>query len=362
MRDLSGARPLARSSVELDGIVADYKRDLSLVPECVTEPGGPTVLEVNWGTLGEACEWLTAHRDPLRGVLDVHGAVVLTGLPVRSSQDFAKVRDCLITERVPYREQATPRSSFGDDVYSSTDFPAARSIRPHNENSYTLTFPALLIFCCLTSPDEGGATPVTDVRRVLRDIPAELSGKFRSRGWALARNYAHELGLPWTTAFGTEDKVKVDEYCAANLIANEWRGGDTLRTTQRRSAVITHPRTGDEVWFNHLVFWSEWTLLPMIRQVLVDEYGADGLPFATFFGDGQPVSEQDIKLIDEAYREATVRRPWTPGDVMIVDNLLTAHGRESFTGDRKVLVAMGEPTDLTACRPTVPPLAGFADR
>lgn len=342
--------------------MAVYERDDSLLPDCVTGPGSPAILDADWGTLDDVCRWLISHRDPMRTVLDVHGAMVLTGLPVRSSGDFAKVRDCLMTERASYREKATPRSSFGDDVYSSTDLPPAQSIRPHNENSYTLTFPSLLMFCCLTAPDEGGATPVTDVRQVLRDIPMALSDEFRSRGWALARNYADEFGLPWTTAFGTKDKAEVDEYCAANLIANEWRDDGTLRTTQRRSAVITHPRTGDEVWFNHLVFWSEWALQPMIREVMVDEFGSDGLPFSTMFGDGQPVPEQDIKVIDEAYRAATVRRSWAPGDVMIVDNLLAAHGRESFTGDRRVLVAMGGPTDLADCRPTVPALAGLASK
>lgn len=346
----------------MDEVVAAYERDHSLLSSCVTQPGSPAEFNADWSTLDDACEWLGAHRAALRGVLDTHGAVVLTGLPVRSPGDFAQVRDCLITQRASYREKATPRSNFGDDVYSSTDFPAAQSIRPHNENSYTLTFPTLLMFCCLTAPDEGGATPVTDVRQVLRDIPAALSGEFRGRGWALVRNYAEEFGLPWTTAFGTEDRAEVDAYCAANLIANEWMDDGTLRTTQRRSAVITDPRTGDEVWFNHLVFWSEWSLLPMMREVMVSEFGSDGLPFSTMFGDGEPVSEPDIKTIDEAYRAATVRRSWAPGDVMLVDNFLTAHGREAFAGERRVLVAMGEPADLADCRPTVPPMAGFAGR
>ena len=33
-----------------------------------------------------------------------------------------------------------PAVTLGDDAYSSTDFPASKLIRPHNENSYTLTF------------------------------------------------------------------------------------------------------------------------------------------------------------------------------------------------------------------------------
>jgi hypothetical protein len=84
------------------------------------------------------------------------------------------------------------------------------------------------------------------------------------------------------------------------------------------------------------------------------------LPFSTSFGDGEPISESDIGVIDEAYRQATVRESWKPGDVMLVDNILAAHGREPFRGSRKIAVAMGDPVELTDCHPTVPPMAGLA--
>ena len=33
---------------------------------------------------------------------------------------------------------------------------------------------------------------------------------------------------------------------------------------------------------------------------------------------------------------------WQPGDILILDNILTAHGRNAYTGDRQLLVAMGD--------------------
>jgi hypothetical protein len=334
----------------------------SLLADCVTEPGRPPVLRLDQAELGEVCEWLSANRDPLRGVLDVHGALVLPGLPVRSPDDFAAVRDAFFVSRATYREKATPRSNFGNDVYSSTDFPARQTIRPHNENSYTLSFPGLLMFGCLTAPADGGATPVTDVRRVLQQLPESLVSEFRQRGWALVRNYTEVIGLPWATAFGTENKAEVAQYCAGNLVGLDWLADGSLRTVQRRSAIITNPRIGEEIWFNHLVFWSEWSLAAEVRTMMVEEFGSDGLPFNTTFGDGEPVSQADIAAIDDAYTQATVRRSWQPGDLMIVDNLIAAHGREPFAGDRRVVVAMGEAVELTDCRPTVQPLPGFAGR
>jgi alpha-ketoglutarate-dependent taurine dioxygenase len=328
--------------------------------ECVVNSGHPVTLRIpDVQVLSDVCRWLAENRELIADALHKYGALYMHGLPVKSTDDFAQVRDALVKQRASYKEQATPRSHFGADVYSSTDLPASQSIRPHNENSYTLAFPGVLVFGCLTAPETGGATPVTDVRSVLQQIPPALLAKFRDRGWALTRNYLDHLGLTWTTAFSTEDRKVVSGYCDQNLIAHEWCGDGHLKTVQRRSAVITHPSTGEEVWFNHAVFWSEWSLDPDVREVFREELGAGNLPFSTSFGDGEPISESEIGVIDEAYQQATVRESWKPGDVMIVDNILAAHGREPFRGNRKITVAMGDPVELTDCHPTVPPLAGF---
>jgi alpha-ketoglutarate-dependent taurine dioxygenase len=38
----------------------------------------------------------------------------------------------------------------------------------------------------------------------------------------------------------------------------------------------------------------------------------------------------------------TVR--WEAGDILLLDNMLVAHGRRAFTGPRQIVVAMAEPT------------------
>lgn len=326
----------------------------------VVEPGKPAATTVPELGIQEACLWLRERQPDLRRGLDEHGAVYLRGLPMRSTEDFALIRDALIVERASYKEKATPRSHFGNDVYSSTDLPPQQTIRPHNENSYALSFPGLLMFGCLIAPEEGGATPVTDVRKVLRDIPQPLADRFREHGWALVRNYGDHISLGWRTAFNTDDPAEVEAYCKENLIAHEWCADGHLRTVQRRPATIRHPGTGEEVWFNHMVFWNSWSLDEDTREVLIEDLGADNLPFGTAFGNGDPVSREDVEVIDRAYRAATVRESWQPGDVMIVDNLLMAHARESYRGDRKILVTMGDPVQLADCSPSAAPLAGFA--
>jgi alpha-ketoglutarate-dependent taurine dioxygenase len=328
------------------------------MPEWEIEAGRPALTRVPATTdLAEACGWLKEHEQQLRAALLEHGTIFLRGLPVATSEDVAQVRDILIPRRTPYREKATPRSDYGNGVFSSTDLPPAQPIRMHNENSYTLTFPGLLLFACLVAPQEGGATPVADCRKVLRELPPALVERMERSGWTLTRNYSPWVSLDWPTAFGTEEREKVAEYCRDNRVAWQWREDGSLRTRQLRPGTITHPETGEKVWFNHLAFWNEWSLDEDIRAALTEEFGSDGLPFNTGMGDGEPLTRQDVETLNAAYAAATVRERWQTGDVMLVDNVLAAHGRDPFRGDRKIAVAMGEPVDVMDCRPGVPPAA-----
>ncbi|WP_392667057.1 TauD/TfdA family dioxygenase [Streptomyces sp. LN785] len=329
-------------------------RQGTAAPDWKVVPGKPAMAEVSgFDDIAEACAWLEAIAGNLKMALHEHGALFLRGLPISGVDEFAAVRDRLIPAATPYREKATPRSDFGQGVFSSTDLPAPQRIHMHNENSYTLAFPGLLVFACLTAPTTGGATPVADCRKVLRSIPAPLVRKMRSVGWQLTRNYSDHLSTDWKTAFSSEETAAVERYCTENLISFEWQQDGNLRTRQLRPGIMRHPDTGDEVWFSHLSFWNEWALDADLHEVLVDEFGRENLPFNTAFGDGEPLTQSELRTIQAAYDEATVRETWQPGDLLLVDNILTAHARDPFEGDRKIVVAMGDPVDLTACRPTV---------
>jgi hypothetical protein len=92
---------------------------------------------------------------------------------------------------------------------------------------------------------------------------------------------------------------------------------------------------------------------PELREYLVDVYGEDGLPFNTRFGDGDPVGPDVVQLINEVYEANTARERWEAGDLMLVDNVRTAHGREPFKGPREVVVAMADAVRVTDCSPTI---------
>ena len=65
----------------------------------------------------------------------------------------------------------------------------------------------------------------------------------------------------------------------------------------------------DRCWFNQIGFLNEWTMAPEVHEYLVDVYGADGLPFNTRFGNGDPIGEDVVQLLNDAYEANTVREP-----------------------------------------------------
>jgi alpha-ketoglutarate-dependent taurine dioxygenase len=243
-----------------------------------------------------------------------------------------------------YMEGATPRTELKEKIYTSTEYPADHRIALHNELTYTLTWPMKISFFCVQAPSERGETPIADVRGVLRRLGPRVADRFRTRGgWMLVRNFREGLSLPWQKSFNSADASEAEAYFRAARIDWEWQsGGRGLVTRQVRPATARHPQTGEEVWFNHIAFWHVSSLEPEVRETLLSTMGVESLPYNTYYGDGSPIEDSLVEEIREAYRDETVSFPWQPGDLLLLDNMLVAHGRNSYRGERKILAAMGE--------------------
>ncbi|WP_409329568.1 TauD/TfdA family dioxygenase [Trujillonella humicola] len=308
-------------------------------------PGRPAVLPAEAG--GEPARWAAAHRAALRGLVAEHGAVVVRGLGLRDADDVAATFAAAAGTLVPEREAFAPREVRGPGVHGATPWPAGQQMCMHHELSYRLEVPGLLLFACLVAPAEGGATPLADAAAVLAALPPALVDRFEREGWLLVRTYGDDIGASWAEAFGTGDRAAVEAAGRADAIELEWLPDGGLRTRQRRRAVVPHPLTGARCWFNQVAFLSEWTLDPEVREYLVEEHGPDGLPFTTRFGGGDPVGEDVVALLTEVYDAHTVREPWQAGDLLLVDNVATAHAREPYRGAREVLVGLADPVRFT---------------
>jgi alpha-ketoglutarate-dependent taurine dioxygenase len=317
--------------------------------EAERQPGKPPMMRV--AVPDDAPTWAAEHREGLRALVAEHGSILVRGLGLRDAGEvgavFARLANGLMTER----EAFAPRQTYSDGVYSSATWPANQPMCMHHELSYTLEFPGLMMFACLQPPTDGGATAVADSPTVLDALPTELTDRFEREGWLLTRSYNDEIGSSIAEAFGTAAPDAVASYCHANAIEFEWQPDGGLRTEQRRNAVVRHPVTGQRCWFNQIAFLNEWTIAPEIREYLIEMYGEDGLPFNTRFGNGEPITEDVVMLLNRVYDANTVREPWQAGDLMLVDNIRTAHSREAFEGPREVLVGMADAVRLDDCSP-----------
>jgi len=301
--------------------------------------GGLPVLRIDG--IRDAQRWAAENRDAIRATVTEQGSVMIRGLGLRDAAEAGAVfRQLAPAGLMTEREAFASRQTYAQGVYSSSKWPVNQPMCMHHELSYLLQPPSLLMFACVGAPTTGGATAVADSTAVLDALPTELVERFESAGWLLTRSYNEEVGASLTDAFGTEDRGAVETYCRTNAIAFEWQPDGGLHTRQRRSAVVRHPVTDQRCWFNQIAFLNEWTMAPEVHEFLVDVYGANGLPFNTRFGNGDPIGEDVVQLLNDAYEANTVREPWQAGDLLVVDNVRTAHSREPFTGPRDVVVGM----------------------
>jgi Taurine catabolism dioxygenase TauD, TfdA family len=286
--------------------------------------------------------------------LRLRGAVLLRGFGVDTPERFARTVRLLDDEVVELLEESTPRTRLGEGVFTSTDYASDLPIQLHSEHSYAARWPMRLWFGCIQPADTGGQTMVADTREVLRHLPRALVQEFAEKGVLCERIFGPGSGISWSAALGVATRVEADDACRARGIEHCWIDDQTLRTRQRCAAVLRHPETGEPTWFNHaLVFNAESIEPPWLREVWLRE-PPERRATNTYLGDGEPIDRSAIESIRRAYAAATFSLDWRRGDVLVLDNMLAAHGRRPYGGDRRIVVAMARPvhrSDVSAVRP-----------
>ncbi|MEL6326073.1 MAG: TauD/TfdA family dioxygenase [Cyanobacteria bacterium J06626_23] len=326
---------------------ARQRRPITLSSEAlvqVTQPdkGPPVVIQATEPNLG-----LTAwgqHQSQIRTHLQ-QGGILFRGFQVQGAEDFGAFLQAIAPPLMTYTYGSTPRSVVQGQVYTSTEYPSNRSIPLHNEMAYTRHYPLKIAFHCVQPAQQGGETPIADSRRVLARLPLSVRARFEEQGVLYIRNYGGGLDLPWQAAFQTDKRAAVEAYCRRADIEFEWWGDDQLQTRQVAQAIATHPATGETVWFNQAHLFHVSSLDPDVRHDLLSELPPERLPRNAYYGDGSPIADATLAVIREAYQAETIRFPWQAGDVLLLDNLFMAHGRQPYVGARRVLAAMAQPSD-----------------
>ncbi|MCA1615512.1 MAG: amino acid adenylation domain-containing protein [Acidobacteria bacterium] len=246
-------------------------------------PAMPLVLSPTSPDTLDAADWAADARPTLDAPLARHGALLLRGFGLSGASDFERVASTLCPDLFgDYGD--LPRQAVAGRVYGSTPYPADRPILFHHESSQMHRWPRRIMFFCEEPSERGGQTPLADGRAVWRRLSPAL------------------------------------------------RGGP---------AALLHPETGEPVFFNQLLAHHASRLDEGVRESLVGLFGEGGLPRQVYYGDGGEISDAEVEEVLEAYEAEAVDFAWERGDLLLVDNMMVAHGRRAYEGRRRVLVAMG---------------------
>ncbi|GAA0573334.1 amino acid adenylation domain-containing protein [Halomonas salifodinae] len=284
--------------------------------------------------------WAEANRDTVEAWLREHGGILFRGFDLPTPADFERFCQALCPALYGHYGDL-PKKEGGNNIYESTPYPQDRMILFHNESAHQHRWPRRQWFYCQTPAARGGATPIVDSRRVYRELPTWLQDKLRRKQLMYVRNFSSNLDVSWQHFFQTEARDEVERICRESHIEFQWRGANDLHTRQVCPAVILHPLTGDASFFNQVQLYHPAFLDADIREQFLK--GGDAvLPRQVFYGDGSELEDDAIAAISAAYERCAVRFDWQRGDVVMLDNMLAAHARDPFEGERRIVVAMGD--------------------
>jgi amino acid adenylation domain-containing protein len=285
--------------------------------------------------------WAKDSRPAIEDELHKHGALLFRDFPIASVPEFERFAQAMCPEL--YGEYGDlPKEESGSKTYRSTPYPPDQAILFHNESSHLHRWPMKQWFFCLQAAREGGETPIVDCRTLYQRLRPEIRERFASKQLLYVRNFTPGFDVSWQDFFQTTEKSVVEERCRKDGIEFIWMEQDRLRTRQRCPAIMKHPKTGEPTFFNQIQLHHVSCLDSGVQDSLLAILGEEWLPRNVYYGDGSSIEEGIVSEMRELTRECAVQFAWQEHDILMVDNMLVAHGRQPFSGPRKIVVAMGE--------------------
>jgi len=302
----------------------------------------------------ELCNWLAIRRHDVAELICRQGGILLRGFDcLRGASDFHRAVDALGLELMADSSGAPRHEVSGATADLAHDY----SVPLHQEMVDTGEVPDLVAFFCEVPAPVGGETTVGDMRRITRRIDPDVIERFeKHKGLQLRR------GLPppdtswpshprsWAEAFGTTDPAEAERIVVKSGWRSEWLNDGSMRLWQDiHPTMRTHPRTGERVWCNQVHRFSPIGMLKRARDDGMEELAkkletalanAPGQFDRMLHGDGTSVADEDVAHIYDVLAENAIPVKWHRGDLIILDNILVAHGRRIYSGDRRILTAL----------------------
>lgn len=305
---------------------------------------------------------LASEHDWLHKTLLENGGILFRGFNIPNADTFSKaVKSCQFGSFAEYKGGTTPRKELAEGVFSATEAPPEVWIPAHNEMSYAPNYPSHIYFCCNIAPKEGGATPITDGRKIYKNLRDDIRSKLEEKQ-VLYKRHLFEEGIKqtiiskfnnffktWQEAFGTQNKNDVEKFLNKHGFDFHWLPNNKgLNTSIKMPAFRQHPDTNETVWFNQVNAYNNFinvnftsSLGKYFNWVFRDiVFSHETIPFTTAYGDGTAFTRDEIEHLVTLIDDNLISFPWEKGDFLLLDNMLTLHARASFKGPRKIMASL----------------------
>lgn len=291
-------------------------------------------------TLDDATGWIAANRRQLSERAALHGAILFRGFPLAGADDFDRFVAAFDLPNFPYEESLsnavrvvkTPR------VFTANEAPPTVTIFLHHEMAQTPIYPSKLFFFCEQPAESGGATPLcrSDVLwdRLRAECPGfarhcESKGLIYSNVMPSQNDLSSGMGRSWQSTLRASTRAQAEQRLQALGYSWTWLEDGCLRATTPVLPAVRKLADGRTSFFNQLIAaFQGWK----------DERNDPAK--AITFGDGTPLDREAVNVATRLGEELSFDVPWQRGDVALVDNYVTMHGRRAFTGARKVLASL----------------------
>lgn len=207
----------------------------------------------------------------------------------------------------------------------------------HGELYYRMQRPPdLLWFYCANYQGSGGETLVCDGKALYRALAPRLQRLLTGRRLVYTRWHSAEA---WPQIYGIADLKTLRRYQQASGHALEVHDDASITTRFISDALRLHQ--GEPCFVN--------SLLPFALRELHEP----GVRATVRFENGEALAREDLLAIADTSERLTVSLPWQRGDIAIVDNTRSLHGRGPLPADleRTLYLRMGT---AAFCRDWVP--------
>lgn len=302
----------------------------------------PLVLECHspWATLDALTAWLAENRQELDEQGAAHGAILFRGFPLATAYEFDQFVGAFGWRNFPYDESLSNavRVNRTERVFTANEAPPSVSIFLHHEMAQTPIYPSKLFFFCEQPASEGGATPLcrSDILwQALTQRCPDFARDCMEKGLRYtnvmpsANDPNSGMGRSWQSTLRAETREQAEERLKGLGYRWEWLADGCLRATTPVLPAARDLGDGRRSFFNQLIAaYGGW------------KDSRNDPSKSINFGDGTPLDGPSAMIAAELADELTFDLAWQRGDVALIDNYVTMHGRRTFTGTRKVLASL----------------------